>query len=325
MEKVCLYDFVKDYVKCRDDYSGQCKYRKLAKPCLPNHRLFDPNKENQREEYFYSMLLLFVPFRNEGTLLAETEAAEEAFVRLIEANSGMYQHHDRLQQMLKAYAKVKEINDARQEEAKVNVNKEEHNDGLQIIGEAMAAMNDVQELEANCADKISLEKHIEMLNTDQARVFKRVFDHLLHQQRHVTGECKCSQLQPLHIFISGVGRTGKSFLIEAIRTQVAAIWKDKHDALLCAVAAPTGLAACNVSGVTVHRLFQLPIEHEGKEAGYWRLPRDSLKIMRTTLRDVKLLLLMKCPCCLVSIWPTSICAWKKCLGLTQHSPLTDNQ
>ena len=30
----------------------------------------------------------------------------------------------------------------------------------------------------------------------------------------------------------------------------------------------------------------------------------------------KFLLLMKCPCCLVSIWPTSICAWKKCLGLT---------
>ena len=81
---------------------------------------------------------------------------------------------------------------------------------------------------------------------------------------------------------------GKSFLIEAIRAQVAAIWNDKHEALLCVVAAPTGLAAFNVFGVTLHHLFQLPIEHEGKEAGYWGLPRDSLKIMRTTLRDVKL-------------------------------------
>lgn len=71
------------------------------------------------------------------------------------------------------------------------------------------------------------------------------------------------KMEPLHIFISGVGGTGKSFLIEAIRAQVAAIWKDKHDALLCAVAAPTGLAAFNVGGVTLHRLFQLPIEHEG--------------------------------------------------------------
>ena len=63
MEAVCLYDFVKDYTKCRDNNSGQRKYLSLAKPCLPNHGLFDPNRENQREDYFYSMLLLFVPFR----------------------------------------------------------------------------------------------------------------------------------------------------------------------------------------------------------------------------------------------------------------------
>ena len=94
MEEVCLYDFVKDYAKCRANNSGQRKYCRLAKPCLPNHRLFDPNKENQREDYFYSMLLLFVPFRNESTLLAENETAEEAFNRSIEANYGMYKHHD---------------------------------------------------------------------------------------------------------------------------------------------------------------------------------------------------------------------------------------
>lgn len=162
MEKVCLYDFVKHYVKCKDDHSGQRKYHKIVKPCLPNHRLFDPNKENQREEYFYCMLLLFVPFRDEGSLLAQCESAEEAFTRLVESNSGMYKHHDRLQQMLKANAKVKEINEARQEVVKNTADKEDHCNGPQIIGEATAAMNDVQDLQANCADEISLEKRIEM-------------------------------------------------------------------------------------------------------------------------------------------------------------------
>ena len=61
---------------------------------------------------------------------------------------------------------------------------------------------------------------------------------------------------------------------------MVAIWKDKHETLLCAVAAPTGLASFNVGGVTVHHLFHLPNEHEGTEAGYWGLPRVSLKIMR---------------------------------------------
>ena len=80
---------------------------------------------------------------------------------------------------------------------------------------------------------------------------------------------KCSDLQPLH---SGVGGTGKSFLIEAIRDKADSIWDLE---LTCAVAAPTGLAAFNVGGVTLHRLFQLPIEHEGKPADYWPLPKDT--------------------------------------------------
>ncbi len=73
------------------------------------------------------------------------------------------------------------------------------------------------------------------------------------------------------MFISGVGGTGKSFLIETIRAKVGEIW-DKSEAFTCAVAARTGLAAFNVGGVTVHRLFQLPIEHEGKTTVAERVP-----------------------------------------------------
>ena len=77
------------------------------------------------------------------------------------------------------------------------------------------------------------------------------------------------------MFVSGVGGTGKSFLIETIRAKVAEIRKEKNGEVICAVAAPTGLAAYIINGVTVHRLFQLPIEHEGKTAGYWSLPKAS--------------------------------------------------
>ena len=59
------------------------------------------------------------------------------------------------------------------------------------------------------------------------------------------------------MFISGVGGTGKSFLIEAIKLLVRKIWPSND--LTVAVAAPTGLAAFNVGGLTIHRLFQLPI------------------------------------------------------------------
>ena len=127
-----------------------------------------------------------------------------------------------------------------------------------------------------------------MLNDDQSvssRISRLTF---YHQQCHEANDCSC-ELKPLRMFVSGVGGTGKSFLIETIKALVNSIWS--LDGLLCAVAAPTGLAAFNVGGVTIHRLFQLPIEHTARAASYWSLPKSSQKVMKTTLRNVKMFII----------------------------------
>ena len=135
-------------------------------------------------------------------------------------------------------------------------------------------------------------ERIEMLNADQFCVFKMVIDHLIHQQKHEKGECLCKDFKPLHTFISAVGGTGKSFLIETIRRKVSEIWNDDTNVdTKCIVGAPTGLASYNIGGVTVHRMFMLPIEHEGRTAGYWRLSKDTQKNMRTNLRSLKLVII----------------------------------
>ena len=85
------------------------------------------------------------------------------------------------------------------------------------------------------------------------------------------------------MFVSGVGGTGKSFLIEALKCLVGRVWTDGG---VKVVAAPTGLAAFNMGGLTIHRLCQLPIEH----AEYWSLSKESQKVMKTKLRDVKLII-----------------------------------
>ena len=69
MENVCLYDLVKDFDRSGIDSKGQHTYRKLTKPHLPKHKLYDPSRENEREDYYYSLLLLFVPFRSEADLV----------------------------------------------------------------------------------------------------------------------------------------------------------------------------------------------------------------------------------------------------------------
>ena len=104
LEDVCLYDFVANYVLQGVDNHGKRKYRKLVKPKLPNHKLFDPGNENQKEDYFYSLVLLFSPFRDESSLLLDKETSEQAFHRLLSNKSS--DHHAKLKVMLEAAANV---------------------------------------------------------------------------------------------------------------------------------------------------------------------------------------------------------------------------
>jgi len=150
----------------------------------------------------------------------------------------MEEHNENLQRMLKAQTKVKSINDARQEE--IISEKDENlidDNGVKLVGEAESAMHDVHDMELNNPDTISLQDRIDMLNEDQRKVFNQISDRLLHQRQHELKLCTCKDDKPLHV--SGVGGTGKSFLIETIRSQANDIWKDEAGD----VAALTGLAA----------------------------------------------------------------------------------
>jgi len=76
------------------------------------------------------------------------------------------------------------------------------------------------------------------------------------------------------MFVSGVGGTSKSFLIEIVKALIADIWST--DDIMYAVAAPTGLAAFKA------------LEHDGKTAGYLSLSKPSQKLMKASLSKVKM-------------------------------------
>ena len=109
LEDVCLYDFIAQYEFTGVDNQGQRVYRKLGKPKLPNHKIFDLENENQREDYYYSLVLLFSPFRNESSLILSSETAEQASHRLLSSQSSSY--HTKLKTMLAAASNVKSINE----------------------------------------------------------------------------------------------------------------------------------------------------------------------------------------------------------------------
>jgi len=81
----------------------------------------------------------------------------------------------------------------------------------------------------------------------QLEAYNIVFEH------YNSTDCK---KQPLRFIVSGTAGTGKSYLIQCLKLLLG-------DSLC--VAAPTGAAAYNVVGYTLHSLLNLPIRTEFKE------------------------------------------------------------
>ena len=90
---------------------------------------------------------------------------------------------------------------------------EDDDDGPQLMGEAKSGTDDALGMNYYPPDKLDLETRVGMLNADQRRIFVRVKEHLFHEKRQEDGTCQCV-IKTLCMLISGVGSTGKSFLIE---------------------------------------------------------------------------------------------------------------
>ena len=83
-------------------------------------------------------------------------------------------------------------------------------------------MQDVHDMKDK-SDDLTLDDRIKMLNDDQRQIFDNIKAHLLHQIKHESGQCSCT-LQLLRMSVSGVGGTGKSFLIHAVKCLIDSLW-----------------------------------------------------------------------------------------------------
>ena len=256
--------------------------RRRSIPYIVTHKLVNINQSDEHKElYYYYLLKLFKPWRNEQELSVPGCTYEEIYKRESIKFPEMVKYHVT---NTKLNAHEEEIENTVKERAKeiqtAGNNNEPEDEESAFVGcqfdHVQEAMQDVI-----TAQSLAIQRHQSVsedytsLNVDQRRVVDKVVSAILDTEI------------PIRMIVSGEGGTGKSKVIDVLQRMISI--RDRSNCVSVIVTAPTGLAAHNVGGSTLHRVFCLPVEH-GKPADYRKLSQEQLKTIRTTLQSLKLII-----------------------------------
>lgn len=287
LQQLCLYDFASRYeiVKTKpkrvEEFHvyGKLFVKRRKYPFMINH--YNYNMEKDSEKYFYTLLLLYKPFIQETELLGSFKTYAESFDYWKDELTDALQYHEKLQDIARARKaldeRVQQIEDASQEPDEDNCGSQNALGHDHIVDDAVDDMRAC--LDVDIISDNDIQQMVGTLNADQSRVFTNIQTTLLQQTN------QDPTVKMLRMFISGVGGTGKSYLIKVIRQWV----KNELNAGVI-VAAPTGIAALNVQGMTIHRFLKLPVEH-GSTPEYTPLSDLNLQKLRNELKNVKLIII----------------------------------
>ncbi len=267
---------------------------KRTKEVLLKTRYIPPTKEKS-EEYFQLLLQCHVPYRREEELLREKQGDkkyEEAFEEWLKESTTLQEALEKRKKLDAA----RELREKLEKEADEEEEAEEAAERAQMeeAAEAMDLAGDVAKAPEGFRSKPDYkteEGHkgrVAELNAKQREVYDQVTSVIRHQLEHDGEKCNCSAVPgPIRQFVSGGAGVGKSKLIETVTEAVEML---SQNAVL--LGAPTGLAARNIDGRTLHDLFKLPVQKGQK--GVWeyeRLPKDTEKMMYVELGKSKLLVI----------------------------------
>lgn len=245
IENTCLYDFLrwfdivnskpKDsviYYECDENAYGKGEnfLRKRDNPYLLNHYKFNLKKEP--ESYYHSLLLLFMPWRKHEELKCGKDTYQAAFSEKSLELASLMTYHEKLEEIVHAREQL-ESEITALETAEEN-NADDNENENQIIGFEVAIGNELAEMDelANKLDDVSITEQIDQLNDDQKRVYTKIVtavtEHCKEWDEAATAAAETNimndpraKIKTVHrMFVSGVGGTGKSHLVNILRRKI---------------------------------------------------------------------------------------------------------
>lgn len=201
---------------------------------LINH--FRYNIANRPEDYFYSLLLLFQPWRNTDELNNGFETYTESFTHqqhMLQQANDYHECNEEFEKCLEYIKKLIENKCDNDDDSNDDLQKKSSNCDAAEIHIIAKELNDAAQNHDN--NNCTLADMINNMNADEVKVFEKIKNNVL------------SDNTKLKLYVSGEGGTGKSFLINVIKR-----WIREELNRETVVTAPTGIAAFNINGLTIY-------------------------------------------------------------------------
>ena len=277
LDNVCLAEFTSDY----DLSPSPRKEGHIGPDMSPNKRWYYKrqvrkiirfvgyNAIRSPEDYRRERLMLYVPFRNE-TELSNVWTLYK-------------QHQECINQMEGKYCKLHDVEDKQLDPFDSGANDEEQEDlnkpKVDLGVENPTIFRPTTSLEVRShvvMDDTRYFHSMQSLNRDQWATI----DHIMTTVRHNS--------LPLRLFLSGGAGVGKSTLIHALDETLNRYYNARKgtdtSTLKVLKLAPTGTAAFNIDGMTVHHALRLPLHHNTIVRS---LSGETLKEFKALYRDVE--------------------------------------
>ena len=260
--------------------------RKRPKEALVYHHEFDPHV--YPEKYYFSLLLLFKPWRKEEDIQGTYKTLQEAFEQSLNEFPDMKAYDNQKQKIVNSRKKVddkvsKKIQHI--EEQGLDSDPEEVEiDDVSALDQVMTDFKEINDA-GNIKTEEELSALVETLNPEQRKIYDKITSAIGHSVAHAIKECTCQSFQPLYLYVSGFGGTGKSYLIKAIMAWAYVTSNVLKKNCKIVLAAPTGISAAGINGMTLHSVLSLPIEHHGK-LKYKPLTGAKLQQIQAFMRNV---------------------------------------
>ena len=281
-------------------------------------RYHTPNKTKEPGRYFHHLLMLYYPWRNESELMAADQSYSSKFYEpnvqdVIESNRSVFEPD--------ADAVTEALENLRNNQGNIiysfdPINVQENSD-LQIETQNLrdtlpeesfneqspsdlhvgsSSDSSPQESQAistytqptGISDDI-LCNNVRSLNEKQRSEYNIALSWCRNTMKNLN--ClKPEKVDPINLFVTGGAGAGKSHLIKAIYHTAVKTFRYgtvNSDRPTVALMAPTGVAAININGTTIHTALSIP-----KESGDFAPPMSDQKRtqLRLTLSELKIII-----------------------------------